>query len=111
MLYTSGTTGAAKGALLSHRTYYLQASQSHLTTGLTEEDIGMSMFPMFHMGGWALPLPPGGGSAKARFVDWIEARDNKQPIANVAFSVCCARAAAESASARRTTSRFMPSSP
>lgn len=56
MLYTSGTTGAAKGALLSHRSYYLQAAQSHLTTGLTEDDVGLSMFPMFHMGGWALPL-------------------------------------------------------
>ena len=56
MLYTSGTTGAPKGALLSHRSYYLQAGHSHHTTGLSEEDIGLSMFPMFHMGGWALPL-------------------------------------------------------
>jgi acyl-CoA synthetase (AMP-forming)/AMP-acid ligase II len=56
MLYTSGTTGAPKGALLSHRSYYLQAGHSHHTTGLSEEDVGLSMFPMFHMGGWALPL-------------------------------------------------------
>jgi len=56
MLYTSGTTGEPKGALLSHRTYYLQAAQSHHATGLAEEDVGLSMFPMFHMGGWALPL-------------------------------------------------------
>jgi fatty-acyl-CoA synthase len=56
MLYTSGTTGAPKGALLSHRSYYLQAGHSHHTTGLSEDDIGLSMFPMFHMGGWALPL-------------------------------------------------------
>ena len=56
MLYTSGTTGAPKGALLSHRSYYLQAGHSHHTTGLSEDDVGLSMFPMFHMGGWALPL-------------------------------------------------------
>ena len=56
MLYTSGTTGAPKGALLSQRSYYLQAGHSHHLTGLSEDDIGLSMFPMFHMGGWALPL-------------------------------------------------------
>jgi fatty-acyl-CoA synthase len=56
ILYTSGTTGDPKGAVLSHRSYYLQAASSQATTGLTEEDVGLSMFPMFHMGGWALPL-------------------------------------------------------
>jgi fatty-acyl-CoA synthase len=56
MLYTSGTTGDPKGALLSHRAYVLQASQTQCTTGLGEDDVGLSMFPMFHMGGWAMPL-------------------------------------------------------
>ena len=56
MLYTSGTTGSPKGALLSQRSYYLQAGASHLQIGLNEDDVGLSMFPMFHMGGWALPL-------------------------------------------------------
>jgi len=56
MLYTSGTTGQPKGALLSQRTYSLQAANSHHATGLCEDDVGLSMFPMFHMGGWALPL-------------------------------------------------------
>jgi len=56
MLYTSGTTGDPKGALLSHRTYVLQAMQTQATTGLGEDDVGLCMFPMFHMGGWAMPL-------------------------------------------------------
>ncbi len=56
MLYTSGTTGNPKGALCSHRSYYLQAAQTQAANGLGEDDIGVSMFPMFHMGGWALPL-------------------------------------------------------
>ena len=56
MLYTSGTTGDPKGALLSHRTYVLQAAQTQSTTGLGEHDVGLCMFPMFHMGGWAMPL-------------------------------------------------------
>ena len=56
MLYTSGTTGSAKGVLSSHRSYVLAAAQSQNGLRLGEEDIGVSMFPMFHMGGWALPL-------------------------------------------------------
>jgi fatty-acyl-CoA synthase len=56
MLYTSGTTGSPKGTLVSHRTYWLQATTSHLQLGFTEDDVGLSMFPMFHMGGWSLPL-------------------------------------------------------
>jgi acyl-CoA synthetase (AMP-forming)/AMP-acid ligase II len=56
MLYTSGTTGSPKGTLVSQRSYFLQATTSHLQLGFREDDIGLSMFPMFHMGGWALPL-------------------------------------------------------
>jgi fatty-acyl-CoA synthase len=56
MLYTSGTTGDPKGALLSHRAYVLQAAQTQATVGLVEDDVGLCMFPMFHMGGWAMPL-------------------------------------------------------
>jgi fatty-acyl-CoA synthase len=56
MLYTSGTTGVPKGALLSQRSYYLQAGNTQVITGQTERDVGLSMFPMFHMGGWAMPL-------------------------------------------------------
>ena len=56
MLYTSGTTGSPKGTLLTHRTYFLQATTSHLVLGFGEDDVALSMFPMFHMGGWALPL-------------------------------------------------------
>jgi fatty-acyl-CoA synthase len=65
MLYTSGTTGDPKGALLSHRSYALQAAQTSGATGLGEDEIGLCMFPMFHMGGWAMPLGywANGGSA------------------------------------------------
>ena len=56
LLYTSGTTGSPKGALLSQRSYYLQSATSQLQMGFGEDDVALSMFPMFHMGGWALPL-------------------------------------------------------
>jgi len=55
-LYTSGTTGAPKGTLLSQRSYYLQSATSQLQMGFGEDDVALSMFPLFHMGGWALPL-------------------------------------------------------
>src|SRR4030095_3084235 len=51
MLYTSGTTGSPKGTLVSQRSYFLQATTAHLQLGFSEDDIGLSMFPMFHMGG------------------------------------------------------------
>lgn len=56
MLFTSGTTGVPKGALLSQRAYVLQAGLTQNMNGLTDDDVGLSMFPMFHMGGWATPL-------------------------------------------------------
>ncbi len=56
LLYTSGTTGDPKGALLSHRSYVLQAAQTQGAAGLGEDAVGLCMFPMFHMGGWAMPL-------------------------------------------------------
>lgn len=56
MLFTSGTTGVPKGALLSQRSYFLQAGLTQTMNGLTDLDTGLSMFPMFHMGGWATPL-------------------------------------------------------
>jgi fatty-acyl-CoA synthase len=54
IFYTSGTTGAPKGAVLSHRAYYLQTAQPvNSDRGTGEHDIGLCMFPFFHMSGWA----------------------------------------------------------
>lgn len=56
MYYTNAVTGSPRGALCSHRSYYLQAAQTQATNRLTDDDIGVSIFPMFQMDGWALPL-------------------------------------------------------
>src|SRR5437667_1779 len=36
--------------------YVLAAMQTQAASGLGEDDVGLCMFPMFHMGGWAMPL-------------------------------------------------------
>jgi acyl-CoA synthetase (AMP-forming)/AMP-acid ligase II len=50
MFFTSGTTGAPKGIVLSHRTDLLRALalMAEFPTGAT-----VSMFPLFHMAGWS----------------------------------------------------------
>ena len=53
ILYTSGTTGASKGVMCSHRSYgwLLQGYIKRL--GLGFDDVGYSMFPLFHQMGRA----------------------------------------------------------
>ena len=58
IFFTSGTTGAPKGALLSHRAYFLQTGQPIMSpSGTGDDDVGLCMFPFFHMAGWANSLP------------------------------------------------------
>jgi fatty-acyl-CoA synthase len=57
MCYTSGTTGAPKGVAYSHRSIWLHSMQICMTDGmrLAEEDIGLTIVPMFHAMAWGLP--------------------------------------------------------
>ena len=58
IFYTSGTTGAPKGAILTHRAYFLQTAQPIMSArGTGDDDTGLCMFPFFHMSGWANCLP------------------------------------------------------
>ncbi len=56
LLYTSGTTGFPKGALLSHRAMMLVATNSALRLGLTPGDRWTSIIPLFHCAGCILNL-------------------------------------------------------
>ncbi|MEO7021621.1 MAG: long-chain fatty acid--CoA ligase [Ktedonobacteraceae bacterium] len=51
ILYTSGTTGVPKGAMLSHRMITWNAINTQISWGLRENDITPTFAPFFHAGG------------------------------------------------------------
>ncbi|MHB9094900.1 MAG: long-chain-fatty-acid--CoA ligase, partial [Eubacteriales bacterium] len=63
-LYTSGTTGNPKGAMLTHDNLVGNADQTRVATDSTEDDITLCVLPMFHSFAWTtcvtLPLLCGG---------------------------------------------------
>ena len=58
ILYTSGTTGRPKGAVLPHRQILWNAINTVISWGLSENDISPILTPMFHSGGLFVFLVP-----------------------------------------------------
>lgn len=58
ILYTSGTTGFPKGAMITHRNFYQSTVQLCAIVGLKHEDIYFMLFPQFHIAGYILNLTP-----------------------------------------------------
>jgi fatty-acyl-CoA synthase len=54
VLYTSGTTGRPKGAVLTHRGLTNNARLAFETAGIGPGDVEINPMPMFHVGGSAL---------------------------------------------------------
>ncbi|HMB19507.1 MAG TPA: AMP-binding protein, partial [Spirochaetota bacterium] len=54
MMYTGGTTGPAKGAMLSQRSYMCNRHQVLTWLDLQPDDVALSAFPLFHIAGLAL---------------------------------------------------------
>src|SRR5659263_541891 len=48
LLYTSGTTGFPKGAMISHRNTLFNVDSCRATLGYREEDVGLLTLPLFH---------------------------------------------------------------
>ncbi len=51
ILYTSGTTGKSKGAMITHRNLASNALALHQAWGFTPDDVLIHMLPLFHVHG------------------------------------------------------------
>lgn len=58
IIYTGGTTGKPKGAVLTHRSIFFNAINTVISWNLTCDDTTVTYLPMFHTGGLnALTIP------------------------------------------------------
>jgi acyl-CoA synthetase (AMP-forming)/AMP-acid ligase II len=57
LMYTSGTTGRPKGAMLSHQNLVVNTMNWIYETGVREGDVWLSGLPLFHIGGLNGLLP------------------------------------------------------
>ena len=65
MIYTGGTTGKAKGVVLSYNSINWNAINTIISWGLSENDCTLNYMPMFHTGGinaLCIPLLMAGGT-------------------------------------------------
>jgi fatty-acyl-CoA synthase len=58
ILYTSGTTGTPKGAMIDHRMLLWNSINTALRLDLTSRDHSLSFAPFFHTGGWNVLFTP-----------------------------------------------------
>ncbi|MFX1349737.1 MAG: AMP-binding protein, partial [Promethearchaeota archaeon] len=58
ILFTGGTTGLPKGAILPHRLIFWNSVNTILSWSLRPDDIQPLLFPLFHTGGWNVLLVP-----------------------------------------------------
>ena len=58
LVYTSGTTGRPKGAVLAQSAMRANAAMSHHAYAMTPDDVVLNILPLFHVGGLNIqPLP------------------------------------------------------
>jgi fatty-acyl-CoA synthase len=52
LVYTSGTTGKPKGAVLTHANCFWTNLSFDRVAGLAADDVALQVLPQFHVGGW-----------------------------------------------------------
>jgi len=78
ILYTSGTTGRSKGAMLSHRNLFSNAQVLNSYWGWTGDDVLLHMLPIFHVHGLFVGAH-GALLAGARMI-WLPKLDIEQAL-------------------------------
>ena len=58
ILYTSGTTGAPKGAMVTNGMLHWNSLNTTLRLNLSQNDVQLSFLPFFHTGGWNVLVTP-----------------------------------------------------
>ncbi len=58
ILYTSGTTGAPKGAIITHGMLFWNSINTTMRLNLTQQDVTLTFAPFFHTGGWNVLTTP-----------------------------------------------------
>ena len=58
LMYTSGTTGKAKGAVLTHGNTQWNGINGIVLYGITKQHIGLTSAPLFHIGGLSASATP-----------------------------------------------------
>lgn len=58
ILYTAGTTGLSKGAIITHKMLFWNSINTSLRLDLTSQDHTQSFAPFFHTGGWNVLFTP-----------------------------------------------------
>ena len=58
ILYTAGTTGLPKGAIITHKMLFWNSINTSLRLDLTSSDHTQSYAPFFHTGGWNVLFTP-----------------------------------------------------
>jgi len=58
ILYTSGTTGSPKGALISHENLFWNSINTTLRLNISQQDCAVIFLPFFHTGGWNVLTTP-----------------------------------------------------
>ncbi len=58
ILYTSGTTGRPKGALITNKMVFWNSINTEMRLNITSNDVTLTFAPFFHTGGWHVLTTP-----------------------------------------------------